>query len=214
MSIRSITKAEGAKRQLDTAIDLFFDEGDPLAVHTLAFAAFKVLLNLYSHHKDDAFGEQIDALIADRIGWGRFSETANFLKHADHDPDGLMEDLPPESGLTVIGLATLLYRRLVGDFSPKMEAFDFWIELVAADEIGIADADENKERVDDERQIRQLLRDASADERMKVAKTAYHYFLNNRLDLHSKVQRYRSEGKTLTQALEEHMSIQKTVLPE
>ncbi len=80
-----ISKHEAAQRQLDTAIDLFFEGGDVLSAHTLTFAAFKVLLNLYPHHGSDDFGEQVDKLIAEGVGWQRFSETANFLKHADRD---------------------------------------------------------------------------------------------------------------------------------
>lgn len=88
-----ISKYEAAKRQLETAIDLFFEDGDALSAHTLAFAAFKVLLNLYLHRGNDDFGKQVDKLIAEGVGWQRFSETANFLKHADRDPDAFLEDL-------------------------------------------------------------------------------------------------------------------------
>jgi hypothetical protein len=206
MSVPKISKSEAAKRQLDTAIDLFFEAEDALSVHTLAFAAFKVLLNLYPHRKNDDFGEQIDKLISEGIGWQRFNNTANFLKHADRDPDGFLEDFDAEMVLPLIGLATLLYRRLSGDFSPKMEAFDFWVETMAADELAIEDGDENKDRVRQEAEIRQQLKGAPTDVRMKFARASYHYFLDNRESIKAVVEQYRSEGKTLTQALDEHMT--------
>jgi hypothetical protein len=205
MSVQKISKEEAAKRQLDTAIDLFFEGGDALSAHTLAFAAFKVLLNLYPHRGNDDFGEQIDNLIAEGVGWQRFSEVANFLKHADRDPEGVLEDFDSEMVLPVIGLATLLYRRLSGNFSRKMEAFDFWIETLAADELKIEDSDENEERLRMESDMRRLLKDSPRDVRMKFAGVTYHYFLDNRERLEAVVEQYRSEGKTLTQALDEQM---------
>ncbi|HEX5806428.1 MAG TPA: hypothetical protein VFY31_08860 [Macromonas sp.] len=206
MSTPKVSKTEAAQRQLDTAIDLFFEEGDALSAYTLAFAAFKVLLNMYPHNQDDDFGEQIDKLIAERIGWPRFSETANFLKHADRDPEGFLEDFDSERVLPVIGLASLLYRRLSGNFSRKMEAFDFWIETLGADELGIEDSDENEERLRKEAEMRQLLKDAPANVRMQFARTSYHYFLDNRERIQAVVAQYQSEGKTLTQALDELMA--------
>jgi hypothetical protein len=41
-----ISKLDAARRQLDTAIRLYFMEGDPVSVHTLAAAAFEILKDL------------------------------------------------------------------------------------------------------------------------------------------------------------------------
>jgi len=41
-----VSKVEAANRPLDTAIELFFAEGDPLAVHTLAGAASVIAADL------------------------------------------------------------------------------------------------------------------------------------------------------------------------
>ena len=201
-----ISKDEAAKRQLDTAIDLFFEGGDVLSAHTLAFAAFKVLLNLYPHRASDDFGEQVDKLIAEGVGWHRFSETANFLKHADRDPEGFLEDFDSERVLPVIGLATLLYRRLTGNFSRKMQAFDFWIETLNADELGIEDPDENEERRRVGSDMQRRLKNLPPDMQMKFAQGMYRYFLDNRERLEVVVGQYRSEGKTLSQALDEQMA--------
>jgi hypothetical protein len=51
----TIDKAEAARRQLETAIDLYFDNADSLSVHTLAFASLKVLFDLYPHRNQDGF---------------------------------------------------------------------------------------------------------------------------------------------------------------
>lgn len=38
-----ISKIDAAKRQLETAITLYFQNGDPVSIHTLAAAAYDVL---------------------------------------------------------------------------------------------------------------------------------------------------------------------------
>jgi hypothetical protein len=39
----TITKPDAARRQLETAIKLYFDEGDPASVHTLCCAAYELI---------------------------------------------------------------------------------------------------------------------------------------------------------------------------
>lgn len=41
-----ISKLDSARRQLETAVRLFFVDGDPVSVHTLAAAAGEVLADL------------------------------------------------------------------------------------------------------------------------------------------------------------------------
>jgi hypothetical protein len=42
-------------------------------------------------------------------------------KHADRDPDAVLTRFHPDIGMPVIGLATILYQRLVGTLSLKMK---------------------------------------------------------------------------------------------
>lgn len=90
-----IPKLEGACRNLAAAVRLFFEHGDPIAVHTLAAAAQGVIRDiaksrglshtsiLHDHPEipTAAKKEWIDILNAPR----------NFFKHADIDPDGTLE---------------------------------------------------------------------------------------------------------------------------
>jgi hypothetical protein len=39
----TVSKIEAALRQLETAIQLYFSDGDPISVHTLTAAAYNVL---------------------------------------------------------------------------------------------------------------------------------------------------------------------------
>jgi hypothetical protein len=88
-----VTKLEAARRQLKTAIKLWFEDGDPVAVHTLIAAAYEILDTLARRHGavDLLFAPDI---IKDefRTKWVRsIKSPANFFKHADRDPDGTLE---------------------------------------------------------------------------------------------------------------------------
>jgi hypothetical protein len=61
-----LTKLDGARRQLDTAIELYFGERDLVSVHALAAAAFEVVtaLRARASHSDDLF----DLVVPERRG--------------------------------------------------------------------------------------------------------------------------------------------------
>lgn len=131
MERQPVTKLEAAKRQLDTAIKLYFDNEDSLSVHTLAYASFKILFDLYPSFHSDGFSAKIDELIQQpKLGWSRFNRTANFLKHADRDPMDELGYHDAEHVEGTIGLAVCLYRRITGNFTPRMRGFDCWTEAL------------------------------------------------------------------------------------
>ncbi len=87
-----IDKTEAARRQLVTAIKLFFDEGDRVSVCTLVGAAGRVFSDLCRTKKTgcfhdtfkDAAGKNSDEMLAYLFG------PINFFKHANRDPDALL----------------------------------------------------------------------------------------------------------------------------
>jgi len=125
-----ITKLDAARRQLDTAIKLFFDNGDSLSIHTLAYASFKILFDIYPLHKSDDFATKLDEMIR-VMGWQRFNQTANFLQHADRDPSDSLNYHDADGTQAFIGFASLVYRRIAGDFTPLMRGFDCWTEILS-----------------------------------------------------------------------------------
>ena len=203
--MKAISKTEAAARQLDTAIDLHFANADSLAIYTLAYASFKVLFDVYPHRQNDGFAAQIDEVIAAE-GWKRMSRPANFLKHADRDPDALLEAHHPDQGMSVIGLATLLYRRLAGDFTPKMRAFDFWVEVEGYDELGIEEVDENEARVEQHRRVREAVRVMPYDQRIAFAQKQYQYFLENYERVSALVNEGQASGLTVTEMMDKNFS--------
>lgn len=126
-----ISKIEAAQRQLDCAIRLYIAEDDDLAVHTLSRAAFRLLYDLYPVMKDDGFSRDLEKLIKN-LGWGRFNQAANFLKHADQDPTAT-DNIHETDTQMGIGFAVILYTRLTGGYTPEMRAFDEWMRVTNPD---------------------------------------------------------------------------------
>jgi hypothetical protein len=168
MAEYSIDKLEAARRQLDMAIKLFFDNEDGFAVYTLAYAAFKILFDIYPVHKNDDFAKRIDDVIT-QIGWKRFNNTANFLKHGDRDPHDLLPDQDAESAQGLIGLAAVMYRRLAGDFTPLMRGFDLWTEALNPEAFRIP-PDENPDREAIDKRAREFIKSSPAADRLIMGK--------------------------------------------
>lgn len=81
----TITKLEAARRQLRVAISLWFQNGDEVAIHTLACAAYQIIHDINRHRG----GEELffDSLVIREEyrdqAIKRFKKEMNFFKHAD-----------------------------------------------------------------------------------------------------------------------------------
>jgi hypothetical protein len=140
-----VDKFDAARRQIECAIRLLAAEEDELAIHTLVMAAYGVLEDLSKGRPSYEIG--IKPLLT-AIGQKRFRAAANFLKHADRDPDAVYT--PEELGLTDtrVGFCIMLYRDLKGTFTPTMAAFHNWMVIRHPDEFNIAeDADKEFEAI-------------------------------------------------------------------
>jgi len=127
-----ISKLEAAQRQLDCAIRLYFAEDDLLAVHSLSRAAFRILFDLYPKKSVDGFANDLAGLI-EEFGWGEFNRISNFLKHADSDPDQVIDEEYETDTQMGIGFAIILHHRLAKSFTPEMRAFDEWMKITHPD---------------------------------------------------------------------------------
>src|SRR5580704_280818 len=80
----SVSKLEAARRQLDTAIYLQFNDGDFISIHTLSYAAIEILDALLQAKGKRNFSvlrsEAVKPEYRDRAE-ALFRQTANFFKH-------------------------------------------------------------------------------------------------------------------------------------
>jgi hypothetical protein len=127
LPIEKITKIDAAKRQLDFAIKAHFRREDPLPIVTLAHAAAEVLRDL--GRMKGARSLIIDNELVRPEKRTQFralvNAPANFLKHADRDPDRVL-NLRPEMPFWVIFDAVLLYQQIAGSLWPAGTMFATW----------------------------------------------------------------------------------------
>lgn len=127
-----VSKLEAAQRILREAIRLFFEQRDPIAIHTLAAASQQVLRDLAKKLLAGSVGVLHDhpSLRQDqREDWIRLlNEPRNFFKHADKDGGRTIEFDGVLNELLLIDAVCILARL---SKSPQVESsiYAAWFEL-------------------------------------------------------------------------------------
>ena len=125
-----VTKLDAARRQLREAVLLFFERRDPIAIHALAAGALQVLSDVAKAKGDAGLlksGEYI------REGYQKqwfqsLSEAQNFFKHADKDPDAVLDFKPAVTPFFLLD-AALLEARISGKSCPAGKAYLLWFYI-------------------------------------------------------------------------------------
>jgi hypothetical protein len=97
MTIQSVTKLDAATRQLRLAIHLYFQDAEPLGVHTVAGAAHGLLRDLLGRRGGPSSGHaRAGEVQADQVAFvtKMIDDAKNFLKHADRDPESVLSFNP------------------------------------------------------------------------------------------------------------------------
>jgi hypothetical protein len=126
----TVTKLDAAKRQLRTALRLWFDDGDPVSIHTLLAAAHEIIHTLYRRKglRDLLFDSD---LIKDefRSKWAKSMKAApTFFKHAQHDPDSSIEFNPEINSLFPLFLVAG-FHRMGEPLEIEERAFLLWLQV-------------------------------------------------------------------------------------
>ena len=124
-----LTKEDAAEHALDAAINLHLCEGDPVAVHLLAFSALHVLRGV-------ALAKGLRTPYIDFHGTlekgaefkARFDEAYVFMKHGKQDPDAVLEVFRPAANFLVLAVAAGEFVAVFGRQTPGMSAFKQWLE--------------------------------------------------------------------------------------
>jgi hypothetical protein len=131
---RTINKLTAAKEQIDAAILLMVEGGSVIAVHTLAAAALEITEHLSKHRR--VIGAQTELLHAIRPEKRKeiadlMRKPKNFFKHADKDPEALIEFDETASDLFVYAAIANL-ERLGYELSSVQKSFLVWIKALNA----------------------------------------------------------------------------------
>jgi hypothetical protein len=89
----TVTKLDAARRQIRTAIRLWFEESDPVSIHTLASAAHEIVHTVFK--RKGLSGLLFDTRLIKPEYRSDFANLitspSNFFKHAQRDPDSEIE---------------------------------------------------------------------------------------------------------------------------
>lgn len=127
-ALLNTTKLEAAKRQLESAILLYFNNCDPVSIHTLSAAAYNILRALNKNRSGDLMLKDYGQFLNDeqrRSFYQQVNEAENFFKHADKDPDESYT-LNPESAEAMLAEASRKYIELTEEYPPYLNLFLIW----------------------------------------------------------------------------------------
>ncbi len=93
MASQTIDKLEAACRQLNTAISLWFNDGDAVSIHTLSCSAYQIVHDI--NHRHGGRDLLYDTLVIKdeyrRQAINHLKQHYNFFKHAENDPAETIE---------------------------------------------------------------------------------------------------------------------------
>lgn len=125
----NLTKRDVARRQLITAINLFFDDKDLVSIHSLATNSWEVIDVLCNEAGVTSFSNQTRA----NIPVGKDLKVnyinvpyRNFFKHADRDPSAVLAEFDPKAVEAVMFLAVEDYIRLFKKSPLQLQVFQAW----------------------------------------------------------------------------------------
>jgi hypothetical protein len=138
-----ISKLDSARRQLETAIKLFFANGDFVSIHALSYAAYTITRSLCDQTRNP---ESFTKWMHDNVSKSQHdeltrcvSEAGNFFKHADRDPKVILEYIPDQYEIFLI-FAVKQYEAITHEVTQPMSVFKVWYllhhpESIAKDDI-------------------------------------------------------------------------------
>ena len=126
MNESKITKLEAARRQINAGIRMLFSNDDPVAIHTIAMAGFRIVRDLA---KQKGLEDPIDSLIRpgkEKEFWRKGNSFANFFKHADNDPNEISDDFSEETNDCVLLIAATYWVLLGCEQTKEMQVLAAW----------------------------------------------------------------------------------------
>jgi len=129
-----ITKLDAALRQLETAIILWFNNGDSLSIHTLVSASYQIIYDLNKHQKGPRMTPDSELIKPEKQQEFKraLKEWANFMKHADTDPAKTIF-FNPEVNEYLLFDAVTSYSIITKEIRPILHCFRIWFIICHPD---------------------------------------------------------------------------------
>jgi hypothetical protein len=130
----TVTKMDVARRQLKTAIELWFEERDPISIHLLAFSSHEIIHRLF--RAKGLKNLMFDSTIIKEEYRSEYSkmlkEDAAFMKHADRDIDGTLEFVLGRNFLFIL-MSVIGIQKMGETLSHEETIFLFWCRVYYPD---------------------------------------------------------------------------------
>lgn len=123
-----ISKLDAAKRQLETALQFFLRNGDPVSTHTLVGAVHQILEDIANYKGITSLRRDVLARVKEEYKdeiTKKLNVAKNFFKHADKDPDGILEFNLESTPLMLLD-ACRMYTILTSESVPLIKIFNLW----------------------------------------------------------------------------------------
>jgi hypothetical protein len=132
------SKPDAAVRQIDVAIVLLLTDGDPLAIRTLAGAAYGIFADLAEYQKKgSSWRTKIfkDSGLSEKEGKRVLNDAQSYLKHANMDPHSSLA-FEEEENDHLIFIASIECGGIEHPLSYPMQAFQIWYLALYPEKIG------------------------------------------------------------------------------
>jgi hypothetical protein len=128
--METVNKLDVARRQMNEAIRLFFEQRDPIAIHTLAAAAAQVLHDLCKAHGIKTPFRDAKIIRADKLKYWmqHLKAPENFFKHADRDRNAT-HAFRPKAAEYMIFDAAYMYSLVTKRQTYEAAVFQGWFFL-------------------------------------------------------------------------------------
>jgi hypothetical protein len=124
-----VSKLDAVRRQLETAVRLYFSEADPVSIHTLVSASYQILSDVNRVRGGvPMIKEQIPTWVRSdvtNVAKRKLNEATNFFKHANRDHDEVLEFSQSPTELLLYD-AVRKYRELTGELLPILGVYEAW----------------------------------------------------------------------------------------
>ncbi len=124
-----VTRQDAAKRQITTAIELVFGRGDAVSANVLTWSASEMLRGVASAKGIQTFHTNIEMRVREEYikEWRNILKSNyNYFKHADRDPERVIEDFSPEATTWALFAAGVDYYSIYGKRTWAMLVYHVW----------------------------------------------------------------------------------------
>lgn len=127
-----VGKLDAARRQLETAIKLWFSGGDPVSIHTLVHAAYEIIHYISKLRNPTRHDLLLDSVVIKDEYRSEFAKLikkpGNFFKHAKEEGEAVLEFRPAASEGFI--LFSILGVQMCGERLNEAEsAYFLWLQL-------------------------------------------------------------------------------------